>query len=230
MYQKVKLNDKYEIDTNGIVYNSTTGNAMRGTTITRKNRYVKVHLDKFYAVHLLVMSTFVGAKPEGYVVDHIDGNRYNNALSNLEYVTQAENVRRSRKTLQHRGQYGTEIGTSKLTLEQARQVYALKGTGLTRRQVRDRLRLPVSESAISKVWSGKSWSEAISGNIPAQVVHNKIITDSESTLLLENSHLLRQHGGKSGLSIKQLLNKLDLNHIASGTAYAHIRQARLAIE
>lgn len=241
MYQKVKLNDKYEIDTNGIVYNSTTGNAMRGTTITRKNRYVKVHLDKFYAVHLLVMSTFVGPKPEGYVVDHIDGNRYNNALSNLEYVTQAENVHRSRKTLQHRGQYGTEIGTSKLTLEQARQVYALKGTGLTRRQVRDRLRLPVSESAIGNVWSGKSWSEAISGNIPTQVqptdsnlpakpVHNKIITDSESTLLLENAHLLRQHGGKSGLSIKQLLNKLDLNHIASGTAYAHIRQARLAIE
>lgn len=241
MYQKVKLSEKYEIDTNGIVYNSTTGRAMRGTTITRKNRYVKVHLDKFRAVHVLVMGTFVGTKPTGYTIDHLDGNRYNNALSNLEYVPHTTNVQRSRKALQHRGQYGTEVGTSKLTLEQAQQVLALKDTGLTRRQVRDRLRLNVSESNISKIWNGTTWSRAIRGDIPEQVqptdenlppkpIHNKIITDAESDLLRTNMHRLRQHGGKLGLSIKQLLQDLDLIHIASGTTYAHVRKLRLAIE
>lgn len=239
MYQKVKLNSKYEIDTNGVVYNSNTGNAMRGTTITRKNRYVKAHLDKFYLIHKLVMETFVGECPVGYTIDHLDGNRYNNALSNLEYVDHSTNVQRSRKQLQHRGQYGTEIGTSKLTLEQAQQVWALRDSSLTARQIRDRLKLPVSVSAIKCLRRGKTWSTVLLDAIPEKVnptgdqrpplpVYNKIITEADSVLLQANMHRLRQHGGTTGLSIKQLLTELDLNHIASGTAYAHIRNLRLA--
>lgn len=239
MYQKVKLNSKYEIDTNGVVYNSNTGSAMRGTTITRKNRYVKAHLDKFYLVHKLVMETFVGECPEGYTIDHIDGNRYNNALSNLEYVKHSTNVQRSRKQLQHRGQYGTEIGTSKLTLEQAKQVWALRDSTLTARQIRDRLKLPVSISAVKNIRRGKTWRTVLLDGIPEQVnptglqrpplpVYNKIITDEESELLINNMHRLRKHDGTKGLSIKQLLTELDLNHIASGTAYSHIRKIRLA--
>jgi hypothetical protein len=239
MYQKVKLSAKYEIDTNGVVYNSNTGNAMRGTTITRKNRYVKVHLDKFRLVHVLVMGTFVGTKPAGCTIDHIDGNRYNNALSNLEYVTHSTNVTRSRQHLQHRGQYGTEVGTSKLTLEQAQQVWALRESTLTARQIRDRLKLSVSISAVKLIRQGRTWKTALSGDIPVATnptgsqrpplpIYNKIITDTESALLQTNMHRLRQHGGTLGISIKQLLEDLDLNHIASGTAYTHIRKIRLA--
>lgn len=237
MYQKVKLNDKYEIDTDGVVYNTNTGSAMRGTTITRKNRYVKVHLDKFCTLHKLVMETFVGVCPRGYTIDHIDGNRYNNTLLNLEYVPHTINVQRSRTNLQHRGQYGTEIGTAKLNLQQARQVWALRDTDLTARQIRDRLKLPVSVSAVKLIRSGRSWVRSIQGDIPTAIqptpikqpheVHNKIITDIESTILQDNMGRLRQHGGTQGLSIKQLLAELDLNHIASGTAYSHIRKLRL---
>ena len=33
--------------------------------------------------------------PEGYVVDHLDGNTFNNRRNNLEVVTRAENTRRA---------------------------------------------------------------------------------------------------------------------------------------
>lgn len=39
----------------------------------------------------LVMSVFIGPRPEGYQICHIDGNPLNNKLSNLRYDTQAEN-------------------------------------------------------------------------------------------------------------------------------------------
>jgi hypothetical protein len=46
-------------------------------------------------VHSLVMLTFIGDRPEGYHINHIDGNKANNKLSNLEYVTPSENIKHS---------------------------------------------------------------------------------------------------------------------------------------
>lgn len=45
-------------------------------------------------VHDLVTAAFLGEKPEGYCVDHIDANKLNNNLDNLEYVTPSENMLR----------------------------------------------------------------------------------------------------------------------------------------
>lgn len=42
-------------------------------------------------VHRLVMLAFVGEPPEGHEVNHRDGDKSNNALANLEYVTRSEN-------------------------------------------------------------------------------------------------------------------------------------------
>lgn len=43
-------------------------------------------------VHRIVWETFNGEIPDGYEIDHIDGNRLNNALSNLRCVTHTENM------------------------------------------------------------------------------------------------------------------------------------------
>jgi HNH endonuclease/NUMOD4 motif len=59
----------------------------------------KSHKQYWIAVHRLVMIAFVGSRPTGLVVDHIDGNKTNNALSNLRYVTPKENVESSRQRL-----------------------------------------------------------------------------------------------------------------------------------
>lgn len=43
-------------------------------------------------VHSLVLEAFKGARPAGRVACHGDGNRANNALQNLAWVTQKENI------------------------------------------------------------------------------------------------------------------------------------------
>lgn len=42
--------------------------------------------------HLWVALVFLGPKPEGFEVNHKDGNKLNSAQSNLEYVTHSQNV------------------------------------------------------------------------------------------------------------------------------------------
>lgn len=55
--------------------------------------YARVKLNgKGIRVHRLVMELFKG--PSDLTVDHIDGNKRNNRLDNLEYVTNEENIRR----------------------------------------------------------------------------------------------------------------------------------------
>jgi hypothetical protein len=43
-------------------------------------------------IHVVVAEAFIGPRPSGMVVRHIDGNRYNNAASNVCYGTPNENV------------------------------------------------------------------------------------------------------------------------------------------
>jgi hypothetical protein len=63
---------------------------------TEDHGYKKVGLHdkdgtaRTYTIHRLVMKMFVGDSP--LYVDHIDGNKWNNRLDNLRYVTNSENL------------------------------------------------------------------------------------------------------------------------------------------
>lgn len=58
--------------------------------------YLQAHLwkngkGKFYTVHRLVWIAFNGEIPQGFEVNHIDENKYNNRLDNLNLLTSKEN-------------------------------------------------------------------------------------------------------------------------------------------
>lgn len=58
-------------------------------------KYFQVNRDKKRINHLfhhLVAKAFIGDRPEGLVIDHIDRNSLNNNVSNLRYITQKENT------------------------------------------------------------------------------------------------------------------------------------------
>lgn len=48
-------------------------------------------------IHAAVALTFLGPRPKGCVIDHIDNNRSNNRLDNLRYVSYSENSKNTNK-------------------------------------------------------------------------------------------------------------------------------------
>lgn len=60
-----------------------------GFTASKDNKQKRIN------VHRAVALSFIG-RPNGLVVDHIDGDPKNNHLENLEYVTSRENSRRGK--------------------------------------------------------------------------------------------------------------------------------------
>ena len=54
-------------------------------------------------VHRLVAEAFLGERPDGAQVNHIDGNKDNNTLDNLEFVSGKENLWHSYRVIESRG-------------------------------------------------------------------------------------------------------------------------------
>ena len=78
------------------IIRSRTNTIIKGYKGKRQNDYWRVILykdgeRKKYAIHRLVYETFVGEVPTGYQVNHIDENKDNNCLSNLNLLTAKEN-------------------------------------------------------------------------------------------------------------------------------------------
>lgn len=71
-------------------------------------------------VHSLVAEAFLGPRPLGMQVNHIDHTRTNNCVQNLEYVTPKGNIQHAKRAgrLRGGGPKGERAPAAKLSLEQ----------------------------------------------------------------------------------------------------------------
>ena len=100
-WKKIPFNENYVVNKDGEVANLKTCKKLKGT---ERSGYLRVLIKgKNYSIHRLVWEAFNGEIPSGYYVDHIDGNRANNSISNLRIVTQSENMKNAMKN-GHKGQ------------------------------------------------------------------------------------------------------------------------------
>jgi hypothetical protein len=86
-------------------------------------------------VHRLVLFAFKGKPQKNQVCNHIDGNRSNNRVSNLEWVTQKENIN-----------HAIKIGLTKV----GENVYNAKLTNETVIRIKKLIKNKVNQSAIAR--------------------------------------------------------------------------------
>lgn len=89
----IRNHPDYEVNNLGDVRNKKTNRILK-PQLNRTDGYYRVALNgKCYYVHRLVADAFFDGDHDKIDVNHIDGNRLNNKLSNLEWCTRKENIR-----------------------------------------------------------------------------------------------------------------------------------------
>lgn len=102
-------------------------------------------------IHRLVLQAFAGSSSDGHECNHRDGNKANNHIENLEWVTSSENKRHAR-----RNGLASRAPNAKLSPEIAemiRKVYALGEHS----QSQAGLMFGVSRANIGMVIRGETW-------------------------------------------------------------------------
>jgi hypothetical protein len=97
-------------------------------------------------VHMIVAEAFLGPRPPGMHINHIDGNGLNNWAENLEYCTPTRNVHHALLT---------GLTKHNLTPEMVRAIRALPAE-LTHREIARRY--GIHESQISRLRRGLVWT------------------------------------------------------------------------
>lgn len=111
----------YSVSSLGRLRRETTNTNVKAGTITKGcqgKHYSKISIRKNGIrkqenIHEVIAEAFLGKRPKGMYVNHIDGNKKNNCANNLEYVTPKENIRQSVVAGTH--PRGSRIAQSKLT-------------------------------------------------------------------------------------------------------------------
>ena len=89
----VRYKEKYLVSDKGDIFKENKKYTIKKKQATNKYGYKVTKINgKQERVHRIVMEAFHGKSD--LTVDHIDGNKENNNLNNLEYVTQIENAKR----------------------------------------------------------------------------------------------------------------------------------------
>lgn len=122
-----------------------------------------VHKHKIYPqIHVLVASTYIPNPDNLPVVNHIDGNKLNNHVSNLEWVTYSQNTQHAFATGLMTPQYGEKNGMALFTNKEVEHICELLQDGMEIDDVCREVGLdPHNPSDFHRIWaikSGKRWS------------------------------------------------------------------------
>jgi hypothetical protein len=119
------------------------------------NGYLTVTINKRQrSIHRLIAEAFLGECPSTLQVNHKDGNKQNNNIENLEYVSCRQNLCHALST-GLRTNRGDKNAMAKLTEDTVREILSLKGTA-TQQEIG--ARFGVTRRAVGMIFNGDTWS------------------------------------------------------------------------
>lgn len=131
------------------------------------NGYIQIDLHRHMMVkttyvHRLVMNAFIGVAGKNKETNHIDGNKGNNNLSNLEYVTKRENLLHSYRIGTHqkpnlRGENNPFSRLREKEVVSIRKIYSENNIS----QIKLSKMFNVNDATINNIIKRRSWKHLI---------------------------------------------------------------------
>lgn len=148
----------YRVGSNGEVF-KRSGRLMKATVT--KDGYLRLHLGgrgrfrKDVLVHRLVAEAFVPPLTTGLQINHLDGNKLNNRVENLEWVTPRENIIHAFQLGLQKPRRGESNGNAKLCKKDVALIRRLYEQGTTQTKLAGLFR--VKQPHISRIIRGEQW-------------------------------------------------------------------------
>lgn len=155
-FYEIPGHPKYVISKSGVVKH-VRKNKIKSPQYQGKYLYISLHIknarSQNIGLHRLLMLTFV-PNPNNYPeINHIDGNKFNNSLDNLEWCDRRRNIDHA---MEHGlTRKGETHGMHKLTEDEVRKIRELRGT-ISIRNIASLFN--VSRSAIDAIFYGHNWA------------------------------------------------------------------------
>ena len=153
---------KYEVTKQGFIisYHHRTPKIMK--PFEDRDGYLRIGLKlgenyKKYYVHRLVAETYIPNPENKSEVNHINGNKKDNRVENLEWVTRSENAQKAYDNGQQ-----IALGKPKLTKEQVLEIRENKAN-LNREQLAKKYN--VSCGCIQHIRRGRTWKDVMPGEL-----------------------------------------------------------------
>jgi hypothetical protein len=146
-------------------------------TMSKDKNYKKAY------VHRLIAESFIPNPENKSEVNHIDGNKENNHVDNLEWVTPSENCQHAYNTGLSHAEYGERTEQSKLSNNDVLDIVnAYRLNIFTQKEIADAY--DVGESTIASILLGRWWNK-ITGieykRKKARVLDNRTVLDILNT-------------------------------------------------
>lgn len=90
--------DGYAVSDSGLVMNTRTGKALKPKSAGKGYQQVCLPGGSYRYVHRLVAQAFIANEAGLPQVNHLDGNKHNNAAANLEWCSAAQNLKHAYAT------------------------------------------------------------------------------------------------------------------------------------
>lgn len=219
MYKLISNTKFYVINSLGNIINLKTGKKLN--PYISRSGYFRIRLQvglkahKNYTIHRIIASLFIDNPLNKPQVNHIDGNRLNNNIDNLEWVTGSENMLHSTRILSKR--IGSQIEWSKLSELDVQNICMDSLKEYSLKKLANKYN--VSKSNISSILNGKTWISITKNynHIPisksTQCLNEEIVRNICNELLLDS---------QVNIAKKYNITVACVNDISKQRSWAHI--------
>lgn len=162
-YPNYQFKQDYKIDKEGNIYSPWRG-WHKMSQHTNKAGYKELYLyttesRKCFKVHRLIMTTFcpIDKDISNLQINHIDGNKANNNINNLEWCTRSENLLHAFKTGLEKRPIGEKNPSHKLSEKEVKLICEELQNGKISQEIANRYN--VSKGCISHIKNRRTWKE-----------------------------------------------------------------------